>query len=809
MRFCLFLAVGALTLSACTDAGVGPNDPLLRAPTVQWSQIGGVPATDDLCGGLSPCDAFDYDGDGVTGAPGICFLPPTVDNHLSDPACSGDFLPGLDGVFQLAWCQVQYSGIGGATPPTIVPDTCQDPSDWQDLVDGGDHYAGSVRWRRNEADDGDIFRVYVVRGDQAFAHRDLIIDPNLTTPSDGYVHAIGYGNEPIKVRITEDFSCIKFDTQSGTPENAATCLIAGATSLTLETDQTITTFNFPDGNPTFLADFEVSECLSLGFDFAAATGSPTGNALVDTPLADCKISLSSEELESLFVPAQIQVSVKDARWSDVPADAAEFEFARLNVLQYDEFGIGVLPPSTDPGWFGTASSSSAALRWLGRAFDGLASLVLPEPLYAFRSAGWDFTRMSDFQVAVMPVMTPASNGTVCASGEAHCLDLGTFSAGMPASVSIQVEAPSSDGPAEFPDNHIDVPDTRLHFFPESGTVGCPALSAQGDYGRGCVPANAPDLSTDPPSYWDHVVVVTGPDGTGTVDWTLAGGENTLHVSACGVARAGSNEPDPPGEPGSDNVWGALGDCTDRAAAMTAAGYDNGPADGLTPFEPVDLVNEVAIHGLPLTFIARTCPQITVDGVKSAGEWGACAEQTVFTAPLKGPSVEDNATLYTYSDGTSLYIGLEVATRELGNKIFINLVESFAAGDGVEAAGDDLLLIDFGDESAGIDWHFTESCVGNNAASLCGEADTQGDGSAGADAAAREDGAGAGRVFYEFVRPLGSPNASGAEKEDLGVSLGSDVGLRLRVTQGQGGGKGGFVYPDPQSSPVRYHRFTLE
>jgi hypothetical protein len=248
--------------------------------------------------------------------------------------------------------------------------------------------------------------------------------------------------------------------------------------------------------------------------------------------------------------------------------------------------------------------------------------------------------------------------------------------------------------------------------------------------------------------------------------------------------------------------------------MMAAGYDNGPADGLTPFEPVDLEHEVAVSGRPLTFLARTCPTINVDGIKSdafgTSEWAACATRTVFTAPLQGPKVPNNAALYTYSDGTALYIGVEVATNDLGNKIFINLVESFVAGQGVEAAGDDLLLIDFGAPSVGKDWHFTQACVGNSASSLCGAQDTRSDGTFSANAAATVGGAGAGRVFYEFVRPLGSPNgAPGAAKQDLGAGVGGDVGLRLRVTQGHGGGKGGFVYPDPQTSPVKYHRFTIQ
>lgn len=814
MRSPLVASLALVVLAACSEPGVGPNDPLARAPSVQLTHLGGDPASDDLCGGLSPCDAYDYRGDGSTGAPGMCFLPPTVGNHLSDPACSAPNTPGLDGIFKLAWCQVDYADPSGASAPTIVPGTCQDPADWVDLVESDGHYSASVRWGRNEADDGDVFRVYVVRGSQAFAHRDLIIDPNETRPADDFVHAVGYGNEPIKMVVTEDFSCIKFDTQGGAPENAATCVIAGATSVSFETDESITTFNFPDGNPTFVADFEVSECLSLGFD-VDASGSVGGNALVDTPLASCKVSLSSEEIEMLFVPGQIQVSVKDPRWSDDPADAASFEHARLNVLQYDEFGIGVLPPSNDPGWFGAATSSSAALRWLDWGLDKLAGLVLPEPLYALRGAGWDFTRMSDFQVAVMPVATHGVFGAPCPSGEAHCVDLGTFAGDAPVPVGVHVSAPTAAGPTEYPDNHIDVPDTRLHFLPESGTVSCPAGSAPGQFGRGCVEPGDPDVSTNPPSFWDHLVVITGTDGMGSVDWTLGDGSNTLRVAACGVARPGDVEPNPPEEPGADGVWGTLGDCSDReVAASDGSAYDNGPADGLTPFEPVDTQNEVALYGRPLTFVAATCPQINVDGMKDdafgGSEWDECAEKTIFTAPVQGPKVENNAALYTYSDGEALYLGVEVATNDLGGKIFVNLVESFAGGDGVEAAGDEVLVLDFGAELAPIDWHYTQSCVGNNAASLCGDPDAFGDGTLGAAGAALGDGAGSGTVFYEFVRPLGSPNsASGAGKEDLGAGPGDMVGLRVTVTQGQGGGKGGFVYPDPQKSQVKYHTFTLD
>ena len=67
----------------------------------------------------------------------------------------------------------------------------------------------------------------------------------------------------------------------------------------------------------------------------------------------------------------------------------------------------------------------------------------------------------------------------------------------------------------------------------------------------------------------------------------------------------------------------------------------------------------------------------------------------------------------------------------------------------------------------------------------------------------------GWVFYEFSRPLDGPNTAGSFKQDLAATSGDMPGLRLRVTQGQGGGKGGFVYPDPQTDPKVYHQFTIQ
>ena len=726
---------------------------------------------------------------------------------------------GSDGLFQLAVCQVDYSASpDGTQAPTIV--ACEPENQWQDLVEvpGAEHYSTSVRFRRS--DRNKTFRLYVVHDDVHYAHRDVVVNPNLTTPADGFVHSIGFGNEPIKVRITEGLDCVKLDTQEGEPDNAATCLIAGETAFAFDIGgvEDVVTFNFFEGNDPFFATFEVSECFSLGFD-----PDGNGNALVDVPLAGCKISLISE-LDELEVAGQINFNIVDPRWDFGANLLAVFAAARLNVIQVDETGVAVLPPNVDPGWFGAATmamtmSDFAPLRWIGRGLVRLAALFRTEPLYAsFFRGGWDFTRMSDFQVALMPVMDHDAvqhyTGIACGSGLDSCLDLGTFPGNATVPVSVKVSAPGNTV-AAIP---FDVQDTRLHYFPTNGsTVTCPDPHIAGE---ACYAAGfRTDLSMTPASTWDHLVVITGSNGAGSVDWTLADGANTLNVSACGVARPGNIEPNPSDTVG-DGVWGTLGNCTDRRAAMTAGGaLDNGPADGFTPFEPVDTDNEVAIYGLPLTFEAQTCPTITVDGAKGNGEWvDGCAVITPFTVPLKGKKTTNNALLYTYDDGDTLFVALKVHSTDLGRKIFMNLVEQ---GDGlVPANGDDLLVLEFDGSDFGTfaDWHFTTFCLGNSSSSLCGDPDTVvqdgivQDGLGGlfnADAAATVGGAGAGTVFYEFKRPLGSPNNDDASgpKEDFAATRGPLYGLRITVTQGEGGGKGGFVIPDSKASQA-YHLFTI-
>jgi len=302
-----------------------------------------------------------------------------------------------------------------------------------------------------------------------------------------------------------------------------------------------------------------------------------------------------------------------------------------------------------------------------------------------------------------------------------------------------------------------------------------------------------------------MVIITGNGGAAVADWTLAPGENTLLMNACSAARRGPNEPNPPSEPGADNVYGDLipGGCSDRAAALTnAAAYDNGPADGDFPYEPTDF-HEVAIYGLPLTFEAETCPVIEIDGTKDGAEWD-CATTTGFTVNLSGPKpAGPNAWLYTYSDGEALYLGLEGGGTSIRNKVFFNIVESSLT----RAAGDDLLLLDLGLGGTVGDWHFTQACVNNNSNSLCGEPDVRDD--AGGDLEAAALGTGAdGHAFYEFRRPFPTPasTAVGGPKEDLGATVGQPIGIRVQRTQGQGGGQGGFEYPPGIGT---YVPFTLE
>lgn len=844
MRKILLLASVSLLFAACSDQA-GPTNPLQDTPVVQMSHVDPGSGVESLCDGFSPCDAFAYDRDGtgpseVTGVPGLCFLSPTVENHLSDPACSGNFIPGLSDIFEIVACRVSYDGIAGAARGTSAPvfvldeslsPICKSFGSLQQDGSGGEFYRTNVQFKRNETDNEDIWRLFVEREGRHWAHRDVIIDPNLTAPADGYVHAIGYGNEPLKLRISEALeSCVRFDSEGGV---GATCLIVGETEVSFTTDEMSTTIEFPNGNPSFLADFEVSKCLALGF-FPGGLG----RALVDVPLGGCKISISTDNREisegGLTVPASLFLDLTDPTWvgADPGTPGGLYPEAKVNVIQTDELGTAVLPRSDDLyldlGPVTNNSPGGIIISWLKHSLKRVGAFLGPEPVRAYPGASWDFTRMSDFQIALMPGMIPGSSmsGTDCSAGEKNCLDLGVFSEGDTETVTVTVQAPSGlTGNPPIP-----VPGARLHFFPSNGTLSC---------GGGLCPTS--DVLTTPAgssltSNWGHVVVTTDDNGEASVDWTFAGGENVLEVAGCGIARPGTNEPQP-SDNNDDGVYGALGgnsitinvegeDITQRVNCQTRRAdggitteygtvpndyFDNGPRDGFSPFEPVDLWSpgapgsEVAIYDLPLTFKAETCPAIRADGQKGVDEWiEGCATPFTFTAPLKGKKVEDNATLWTYSDGEFLYLGIEVDTNELGNRIFIQLLDGADEPDQGEDVGDDVLVLDFDDETVPNDWYLTNACLNNNASNLCGEPDTSG-GADILDIAAHPTGAD-GMAFYEVKRAI--RDTPDDPDEDLVATSGQWIGLRLTVTQGQGGGKGGFTFPDPQRSDDLFYRFQI-
>ncbi len=841
MRRITLLAVLSLLFTACSDETV-PTNVVVTDVRIQTSHVGSTDelTTDDLCGGLSPCDAFDY-GHATTGVPGFCFLPPSVENHLSDPACSGDFLPGLDGLFELAWCRVEYAA-GGTVAPTLAdgdpadgfqPD-CHSGAPFVQDPNGAEFYKASVQFKKNGPGGvapGTVYRLYVVGAGLHWAHRDVVIDPNLTSPADGYVHAIGYGTEPLKVRISAAATCVTYDTGDdpletvNSTEDAQTCLVSAGEDYTLNVGGYQATYTFNEPNP-FLATFEISECLDLA--------NTAGDPLVDVPLADCVISVESDRYTDgalLSAPATLEITLTDTDWLDA---GAPYERARLNVIQWDEVGTGVLPLATDRGW-GNTTFASLGDRFL-RGVREFGAFFGPQPVNAYPKSSFDFRRMSDFQVALMPMMDHADDmsGNACLreddTADLSCLDLGTFPGIDPVRVSVEVSAPSEARPwnadwadpaltlavPSSTDGNIPVGGTRLHFFATDGSVACVDGNCRAS------------TSAEQAAGWGDLIVMSDASGRASVDWTLAGGENTLEVVACGVAV----RPDDAGTKDSglsDGVWGALGDCDDRRAAKASAAFENGPANGFSPFEPpsrgnsVDITDtypyEVAVYAPPLTFKAHTCPQIDVNGVKdglNGNEWEACATKEPFNAPLPGVKKDVmNAWFYAYDDGESLYMAVEVMDNDLGNKIFVQLAEQSDAAGFYSSEGDDILVIDFGNPAAGGDWHVTAQCAGNNAASLCGDPDSKPDDTdllgndRAVQAEAKDTESQSAGLFYEFRRPLNSVNNGPDNKEDLYVDPGSlTIGVKVTKTQGQGGGKGGFVFPDAQGS-IEFFPITLQ
>ena len=823
-RLAVLIAV-VTTAGACADAGRTPTSPDATPISIRTTHTPGSGA--DLCEGRSPCDAFDYrpsfpappaDPASDLGHSGFCFLSPFVDNHLSDPACSAPFVPGIpDGELKLTWCQIDAPS-DPANPLEVhtlaSPRYCLGtPIDLVQDPGGGEFYRGEIQFKRGGRGGGDVgkyFRIYVVRGDEHYAHRDIVVDPNETSPADAPVLAVGTGNTPIKVRITEGFGCDLFSS-AGTPDqtlNAAECLIAGDPDPFMLNGGGVTAeFDFPAGNDPFFALFELTECEDL---HDITSGGDPSRPAVDVQLLGCKVTIESTET-NLRERASLVL--------DLVHGSSE---GRIFVIEQDEDGQSVLPPLVAPGWFLSALDLPG---FLGIGLKKLASVFGVKPLVAVHSttsAGGTFDRLSDFQAGVLPVghyydvsagaIIDATNSS-CDNDPAPspaCLDLGTVPDGQAVTAAVHAGALCDSDNHACADPDIDAPGVRYHFLPQNGgSVACPAGTAGVTCFTGVDSYDGDgDGNPDNPYDWGHTVIYTDSDGVSAGLWTPGPGANPkeLKVLACGAARPGTTEPTLQG-----SVYGTLAFCTDRDP--TAVGHDSGPEPGSDPYEPNDIVNEVAIRGLSLTYQASSCPAITINGTEGDGEW-ACADVQGFIAPLKGKKSEvDNAWVFTHNDATHQYIALKVKSTDLDD-MFITLDNT---GNG-DSADDDVLLLRLKGENppgASFDWHRTQHCVDTNASTLCGELDSFADfnpsavldpavGAALVNTAGPSDGqlaAGTQYVFYEWRRLLNSGNCG----EDPCVTVTPTVlDMIIQVTGGSGGSKGGFVFPDDGS----YYQFTV-
>jgi len=185
-RLILLLAV-PFALS-CTDSDVQPTSPDAPAIRADHTPTSGA----DLCGGQSPCDAQ------TAGHPGVWFLPPLMNNGSP---FSGPFVSGLEEIVDVVVCEIN---TGYPPDPPSDIDTggqCEKLDTTEDTA--GKHYRASIRFRRPDV--GMMFRVHVVIGEVHLAFRDIIIDPNDTSPASDALLSVGTGNNPIKVRIDDGF----------------------------------------------------------------------------------------------------------------------------------------------------------------------------------------------------------------------------------------------------------------------------------------------------------------------------------------------------------------------------------------------------------------------------------------------------------------------------------------------------------------------------------------------------------------------------------------------------------------------------
>ena len=810
MRRWSLILVGAVLAAACSDAGVSPTSPdglEIRAA----HEPGGTTANDE-CGGVSPCDAF------FGGPAGYCFVPPMTNNHNSEAACSALFVPDLpDGLFQLVPCEVDYGPGEPSGVPTVS--SCRDAVDF--TWDGtSDFYVATTKFDkakgRNEGDEGIYFRLYVVStgadpedpaDDTHVAFRDVVVDPNLVSPADEIVLAVGTGKVNVKLRVTESLEC---DGSEGSVEN---CLIFSGQSFNLGTLGTNVQFGAVT-NPFFL-NASLTDC--------ELVDPITGERSHDLARFGCAVDIDGE----FSLPEAAEIVICE-NVGAIPANA----LSALRVIHQQEGdpnGLSVLPPVP-------AECGPAAPVGLGGAFQAglqtLASWFGVEELVAttgmvqsLSGGGGSFRRNSTFELAVVTVnqfydLEAVTPGPI---GDRAVLDLGARPPNTAIPIAVQA---LTGGPAADPAGAT-VAGEWVHFFLDgNGSVACDPTTLSTEAPEDLEPGQC---ETTTSNFGEDASFLTGNDGIAWVRWTPGVGSTStreVYALTCGAgvyAEASDDTPIDDNLPDGE-IQGLHQFCDRDVTAFN--GFKNGPNTGLDPFDPVDasgdpLAYEIALNDPELTWQAQTCPTPEADGFQvhpttSVDEWSAgCATEVAsFNAPMKGKKTTgDNTWVLAQTDGTFLYLAMKVRTSNLKD-MFWTFDNN---GDGAEASGDDQLLLRLKNlpQAEVFDRRVTANCLGSSENTLCGADDEFNDpqpaiGNAEVNTAMALDPQGLDPgtefVFYEFRRMLNSDptGAVGNCGEDICVAVGDDIGVRVQVTGGSGGGQAGFQFPEKPD----YHPFTI-
>ena len=728
-RLCLLAVVAVLPL-ACQDSQVSPTspDPLpgLSADVTAASFSGD-------CGKLSPCDGYDYRGDGSTGNPGTFFLPELVENHKPFP---GTFLAGLEDFLSVKICQA-----GGNSPPD--PDSCVEPlgSGPSGFTPEVDFY--SAKWKPGRVNDEEIWRIFVLLGNElVLAFRDVhVTDPSSVNPADGEVLSIrANSNINIKVAVT-DASGIQVGDCAAADDEEIVCIVPAGT------EGSITMFTT---NGQVVANF--NEAFALLVNVVADCAEDID---VDLPLFGPCVEMEAPSVTQALANSSILFCDPNIA---PPADV----FVLQQSTTGSTAGTLALPAVSCPVNMAAASSRDGLMGLISGGVQKVASLFGARDLVATSAVGHSggggsLGRFgSKFQLALGAYMEPAVNPA------------------LPTVVDLLAEIPVA-----IKVQNGGEPGTTVRFFPEVapgfGSLRCPlgvGLPTCDDSG-------------------DGVVFVTDATGVATALWTpgpvplAAGKQVSIYALGAGIGVRGSNSQD------NGDIQGTLIPF-DRDPFDTR-GAQNGPVEGQDGFEPfphqLSLGGKpVALNDLSLVQTVLVCgpdvaPDVEGNNLGIMDDAWQCAGDSKldFIANLSGKKPkEPNAEVFVMDDGTNVYFGLKIeGTTEIAD-LFINF--SQAGLDGSADEGDDLILLRADGTKA--DMYSTQSCVSSEGKSLCGADDSNPALVAGAQVNP------GGFVFYEFQKPRCETPG-----EDFDLCSNDDLWGYFTLTGGRGGGKGNTIAED--------------